>query len=80
MGLKNFKYSNVQHKVHGANKTTHKVHIKNGKGYKCVTCVRGGRRMHHSKKPLSIAEMDLIKAGKFIPGLFNGLTKKTRKR
>ena len=80
MGLKTFKYSNVQHKMHGGQKTTRKVHIKNGKGYKCVTCVRNGRRTHHSKTPLSVVEMNFIKAGKFIPGLFNGLTKKTRKR
>ena len=80
MVLKTFKYSNVQHKMLNGQKTTHKVHIKNGKGYKCATCVRGGRRVHHSKKPLSVAEMQLIKIGKFIPGLFNGLNKKTRKR
>ena len=59
---------------------THKVNIKNGKGYKSVTHVRHGRRLHHSKKPLTIDEMNLIKVGKFIPGLFKGLSSKTRKR
>ena len=83
MKLEGFKYSNVQHKMHGGKKTTHKVHIKNGKGYKSVTHLRHGKRVHHSRKALSSAEMGLIKIGKFIPGLFkdvSGSTNKTRKR
>jgi hypothetical protein len=59
MNLKGFKYSNVQNNMHGGNKITHKVHIKNGKGYKSVT---------H------------FKIGKFIPGLFKDISKKTRRR
>ncbi len=84
MDLKAFKYSNVQHHMTGGKKMTHKVHIKNGKGYKSVTHVRHGKRIHHSRKALSTVEMGLIKIGKFIPGLFKGLgssnNKKTRKR
>jgi hypothetical protein len=82
MNLKAFKYSNVQHHMHGGKKTTHKVHIKNGKGYKSVTHLRHGKRVHHSRKALSSSEMGLIKIGKFIPGLFKELTgnkNKTRK-
>ena len=80
MDLKTFKYSNVQHHMTGGKKMTHKVHIKNGKGYKSVTHVRHGKRVHHSRKSLSTNEMGLIKIGKFIPGLFKDVTNKTRKR
>jgi len=81
MDLKAFKYSNVQNNMTGGKKITHKVHIKNGKGYKSVTHVRHGKRVHHSRKALSTDEMSLIKIGRFIPGLFKGLNnKKTRKR
>jgi hypothetical protein len=80
MDLKAFKYSNVQHHMTGGKKMTHKVHIKNGKGYKSVTHVRHGKRVHHSRKSLSTNEMGLIKIGKFIPGLFKDVTNKTRKR
>ena len=80
MNLKTFKYSNVQHKMHGGSKMTHKVHIKNGKGYKSVTHIRHGKRVHHSRKALSTGEMGLIKIGKFIPGLFNDISKKTKTR
>jgi hypothetical protein len=80
MNLKTFKYSNVQHKMHGGSKMTHKVHIKNGNGYKSVTHIRHGKRVHHSRKALSTGEMGLIKIGKFIPGLFNDISKKTKTR
>ena len=80
MNLKTFKYSNVQNKMHGGSKLTHKVHIKNGNGYKSVTHVRHGKRVHHSRKSLSTVEMGLIKMGKFIPGLFKDVSKKTKTR
>ena len=70
MNLKGFKYSNIQFNMHGGNKITHKVHIKNGKGYKSVTHFRHNKKVHHSKKHLSSSEIGLIKIGKFIPGLF----------
>ena len=79
MNLKTFKYSNIQHKHHGNKKTTHRVHIKNGKGYKSVTHFTGGKKSHHSKSQLTSNEIGFIKIGKFIPGLFNNMTK-TRKR
>jgi hypothetical protein len=66
--------------MHGGKKMTQKVHIKNGNGYKSVTHIKHGKRVHHSKKALSTVEMGLIKIGKFIPGLFKDLNKKTRKR
>lgn len=82
MKLKTFKYSNVQHHMHGGKKMTHKVHIKNGKGYKSVSHFKHGRKVHHSRKALSYDEMGLIKIGKFIPGLFKDVSSsknKTRK-
>jgi hypothetical protein len=80
MSLKTFKYSNIQHKHHGGNKTTHKVCIHKGKGYKCVTHFKGTRKIHHAKKSLSLKEIGKIKNGKFIPGLFKDVSKFTLKK
>jgi hypothetical protein len=74
MNLKTFKYSNIQHKYRGGRKTTRKVCIHKGKGYKCVTQFRGTRRIHHAKKPLTPNEIGNIKMGKFIPGLFKDVS------
>ena len=65
-----FKYSNVQHKHHGLNKKTHKVHIIGSKGYKCVTHLRSGKKTHHTRKQLTNEEIIRIRKGKFIKGLF----------
>jgi hypothetical protein len=75
MNLKTFKYSNTQHKHHGSRKITHRVCIKNGKGYKCVTHFTRRRKTHHARKPLTLNEMTTIKMGKFIPGLFKDIPK-----
>jgi len=73
-----FKYSNVQHKHHGPNKKTHKVHITENKGYKCVTHFNRGKKTHHSRKQLTKYEMGMIKKGKFVKGLFKECDKKKR--
>jgi len=65
-----FRYSNVQHKHHGLNKKTHKVHIMGSKGYKCVTHFRRGKKTHHTRKQLTNGEINKIHKGKFIKGLF----------
>ena len=71
-----FKYSNVQHKHHGVNKKTHKVHITGSNGYKCVTRFRRGKKTHHSRKKLTKYEITMIRNGKFIPGLFKDCNNK----
>ena len=65
-----FKYSNVQHKHHGPNKKTHKVHIAGSKGYKCVAHFRHGKKTHYTRKQLTKTEINMIEKGKFIRGLF----------
>jgi hypothetical protein len=74
-----FKYSNTQHCMTGGKKTTRKVIIKNGKGYKSVCTYKNGKKCNNNKKHLSKSEIQMIKLGKFIPGLFSDMSAKTRK-
>ena len=62
----------------GGSKIVRKVSIKKGKGYKSVTKYRKGKKIHTIKKPIHETHIKLIKAGKFIPGLFSDC--KTRKK
>ena len=55
----------------GGKKIVRKVTIKNGKGYKSVTKYHKGKHAKTAKKKLNKTEMQMIKNGKFIPGLFN---------
>ncbi len=66
-----FKYSNVQHKHHGPNKQTRKVHIVGSKGYKCVAHFRRGKKTHYTRKQLTKTEINMIQKGQFVKGLFN---------
>lgn len=75
-----FSFSNTQHSFKGGKKLTKKVIIKNGKGHKSVCSYRNGKKCFNKRKHLSHSEIQLIKKGKFIPGLFSDLfTFKTRK-
>lgn len=77
-----FHYSNRQESMKGGKKTTRRVIIKNGKGYKSVCTYKNGRKCHNRKKHLSTSEIQMIKMGKFIPGLFSDISEtftKTRK-
>jgi hypothetical protein len=78
-----FSYKNIQNSMYGGKKMTRKVIIKNGKGHKSICTYKNGKKCYNNKKPLSNSEIQLIKLGKFIPGLFNDLfkskTKKNRK-
>ncbi len=65
-----FNFSSLQKHQHGGKKTGRKVNIKNGKGNKSVSYYDKKKHIHTVKKPLSIIEIELIKFGKFIPGLF----------
>ena len=63
-------YNSNEIKQVGGVKVLRKVTIRNGKGYKSVTKYKNGRKIGTSKKPIDKTHIDLIKIGKFIPGLF----------
>lgn len=75
-----FSYKNMQTSMSGGNKTTRKVIIKHGKGYKSVCTYKNKKKCHNKKKQLTKSEINKIKLGKFIPGLFSDISStKTRK-
>ena len=80
MNTNQFNYQNTEVKMTGGARIVRKVSIKNGKGYKSVTKYHKGRKIYTNKKPIHNDHVGLIKIGKFIPGLFKGLSSKTRKR
>jgi hypothetical protein len=80
--LNNFNYQNVEVKTQsGGKKIVRKVSIKNGKGYKSVTKYNKGKKQGTIKKLIDDTQIQMIKVGKFIPGLFSdcACNKKTRK-
>jgi hypothetical protein len=78
---KKYHFSSVQKQQSGGGKTVRRVQIKNGKGYKSISYYKNGKHVKTAKKGLDNLEMETIKMGKFIPGLFNNCNcnKKTRK-
>ena len=77
-----FNYNNSEKIMKGGKKSTRKVIIKNNKGYKSVCTYKNGKKCHNRKKYLTKSEIQMIKMGKFIPGLFNDVSAtftKTRK-
>jgi hypothetical protein len=78
-----FSYKNIQNSMYGGKRMTRKVVIKNGKGHKSICTYKNGKKCYGNKKKLSESEIQSIKMGKFIPGLFRDLfsskTKKNRK-
>jgi len=84
MDNNNFNYENTEVKSQSGGKLVRKVYIKNGKGYKSVIKYRRGKKVSTIKKPIHTSHINLIKIGKFIPGLFSDCkcknkNKKTRK-
>ena len=84
--LNKFNYENVEVKTQsGGKKIIRKVTIKNGKGYKSVTKYHKGKKQGTIKKLIDNTQIQFIKMGKFIPGLFKDCncgmnkTKKNRK-
>uniref|UniRef100_A0A6C0CVZ1 Uncharacterized protein n=1 Tax=viral metagenome TaxID=1070528 RepID=A0A6C0CVZ1_9ZZZZ len=67
---KKFHYTSTQKHQHGGKKTVRHVTIKNGKGHKKVSHYRGNKLIRTIKKSLKKPEMEMIRLGKFIPGLF----------
>lgn len=78
-----YNYKNIQHTMTGGNKVTKKVIIKGSKGYKSMSIHKNGKKHHSKRRKLSDSEIETIKNGKFIPGLFSNVNEnsktKTRK-
>ena len=71
MSSSNFNYENREVKTMTGGKLVRKVSIKNGKGYKSITKYHKGKKAYTNKKPIHRDHIELIKIGKFIPGLFS---------
>jgi len=74
-----FNYQNTEEKHHPLGKTVRKVFIKGGKGYKSISKYHRKKYIGTVRKTLKLAEIQMIKLGKFIPGLFKNC-KSCRKR
>ena len=83
-----YKYQNIEQvNTQGGGKIVRKVSIKNGKGYKSISRYHKRKHAGTIKKNLKASEIQMIKLGKFIPGLFNDcktcskiMNNKTRKQ
>jgi hypothetical protein len=75
-----FNYENTEVKTQMGGKIIRKVSIKNGKGYKSVAKYRKGKKISSIKKHIHNDHINLIRSGKFIPGLFSDCqSRKTKK-
>lgn len=70
MSTDKFNYENTEVKTMTGGKIVRKVSIRNGKGYKSITKYHKGKKGYTNKKPIHKDHIELIKKGKFIPGLF----------
>ena len=76
-----FNYSNTQSHQTGGKKVVRKVLIKKGKGHKSVKHYKNGKLISNIKHGLKPTEIEHIKKGEFIPGLFKDCQcNKTKKR
>lgn len=78
-----FNYENKETVVQQGGKVIRAVSIKKGKGYKSITKYHKGKKLYTVKKPIHKSHIELIKKGKFIPGLFQDCKNKncrTRRR
>lgn len=66
----NYKNTEIKRYQHGG-KLVRKVSIKNGKGYKSISKYHRKKHIGTVRKTLKRAEIQMIKLGKFIPGLFD---------
>lgn len=81
MDSEGFNYDNREVKVSQAGgKIVRKVSIKNGKGYKSISRYHRKKHTGTVRKALKTGEIQMIKMGKFIPGLFNNCKSCTKKR
>jgi hypothetical protein len=79
--MKSFKYENTETVFQKGGKVVRNVTIKKGRGYKSITKYQNGKKISNVKKSIHKKDIDLIKKGKFIPGLFEDCKNcKTKKR
>ena len=80
--MESFNYENTEITKNGGSKVVRKVSIKGGKGYKSITTYNKGKKIQSVKKSIHDNHINMIKGGRFIPGLFNDCKNcnKTRKR
>lgn len=70
--LHNFHYNNTEIKNNQfGGKMIRKISIKKGKGYKSISKYHRKKHIGTVRKTLKRSEIQIIKQGKFIPGLFN---------
>jgi hypothetical protein len=79
--LNNFDYENTEVKNNQlGGKIVRKVSIKKGKGYKSITRYHRKKHIGTIRKTLKNGEIQMIKLGKFIPGLFKNCKACSKKR
>lgn len=79
--MKGFNYENKETVIQKGGKVVRSVSIKKGRGYKSITKYHKGKKLYTVKKPIHKNHIELIKKGKFIPGLFQDCKNcKTKKR
>ena len=80
-GSRKFYYKNIEikHKQSGG-KIVRKVSIKHGKGYKSISNYHGKKHIGTIRKTLKNNEIQMIKLGKFVPGLFSNCKSCSKKR
>jgi hypothetical protein len=78
--LNNFYYNNTEVKTNQfGGKIVRNVSIKKGKGYKSIVNYHRKKHIGTVRKTLKPAEIEMIKLGKFIPGLFKNCKSCSRK-
>jgi hypothetical protein len=79
--MKGFNYENTETVCQKGGKMVRKVSIKKGRGYKSITKYSKGKKIFTVKNPIHKHHVEMIKNGKFIPGLFKDCKGcKTKKR
>ena len=78
--LNKFDYENTEVKNQLGGKIVRKVSIKNGKGYKSISRYHRKKHIGTVRKLLKASEIQMIKLGKFIPGLFKNCKSCSKKR
>jgi hypothetical protein len=79
--INNFEYNNTEvNNNQSGGKTVRKVSIKKGKGYKSISKYHKKKHIGTVRKTLKNTEIQMIKLGKFIPGLFKSCKSCSKKR
>ena len=76
----NYKNNEVVENNQSDGKIVRNVTIKNGKGYKSITRYHRKKHIGTIRKTLKRGEIQMIKLGKFIPGLFKNCKTCSKKR